>query len=146
MPSNCSILLIDDSPGECELFRQALAQVGLDVVFYAEHDTEAALHFLVNRTVHEPLPAIVLLDWHLRNQRGDVFLRKLREDRRFAALPVVVFSTSDDAADLSAAYTNGTNGYVVKPGTFDELVRCVGAMCRFWIHCNVTPHMVQNRC
>ena len=28
MPSSCSILLIDDSPGECELFRQALTQTG----------------------------------------------------------------------------------------------------------------------
>ncbi|MBA5866096.1 MAG: response regulator [Nitrospira sp. CR1.3] len=146
MSNRSCILLIDDSPGECELFRQALARADLDVALYAEHDAEAALHFLSDRAGREPLPAVVLLDWRLRNERGDGFLRKLRADHRLAVIPVVVFSTSDDVADLSAAYANGTNSYVVKPGTFDELVRCVRVMCRFWINCNVTPHMVESRC
>jgi DNA-binding response OmpR family regulator len=146
MPNHGSILLIDDSPGECELFRQALTQAGLDVVLYAEHDTDAAFHLLGNCADHAPLPAVVLLDWHLRNQRGDEFLRRLRANRQFYAIPVVVFSTSDDVSDLTAAYANGANSYVMKPGTFEELVRCVGVMCRFWVDCNVTPHLVENRC
>jgi len=146
MSNRSCILLIDDSPGECELFRQALTQAHLDVVLDTEQDAEAAFHFLTHRAAHELCPAVIVLDWHLRNQRGNEFLQRLRADRRFAALPVVVFSTSDNAADLVVAYANGANGYVVKPGTFDELVRCVGVMCRFWINCNVTPHMVESRC
>ena len=46
MPHRPSILLIDDSPGECELFRLALAQTGLDAVLFDEPETDAALHFL----------------------------------------------------------------------------------------------------
>ncbi len=49
MPTHSSILLIEDSPGECELFRLALTQTGLDVALYTEHDAEAALHFLNDR-------------------------------------------------------------------------------------------------
>ena len=42
-----SILVIEDRPGECELFRLAgLLQTGFDVRVYTEHDTEAAFHFL----------------------------------------------------------------------------------------------------
>jgi len=41
-----SIFLIEDSPGECELFRLALAQTSLDVALYTEHDAEAAFRFL----------------------------------------------------------------------------------------------------
>ena len=49
MPSHSSILLIEDSPGESELFRLALAQTGLNVALYTENDAQAALHFLNDR-------------------------------------------------------------------------------------------------
>ena len=52
MPSHSSILLIEDSPGECELFRLALVQTGLDVALYTEHDAEAAFYFLEDRAHH----------------------------------------------------------------------------------------------
>lgn len=142
MQSHPSILLLDDSPGECELFRLALAHAEVDAALHAEHDTEAALDFLRS---HFNLPSIVILDWHLQNQFGDVFLKHLRTDPRLASIPVVVFTTSDDASDLAKAYASGTNGYVVKPGTFDDLVQCVRAMCKFWIQWNHNPAGVVSR-
>ena len=97
MPRHASVLLIDDSPGERELFREALMRTDLDVVLYSEQDAEAALHFLKHRP---ELPSLILLDWHLRHERGDGFLRRLRSERRFAAIPVVAFTTSDEVADF----------------------------------------------
>ena len=138
-----SVLLIDDSPGERELFRQALLRTELDVALYLHQDGEAALHFLKHRS---ELPALILLDWHLHHERGDVFVKHLRADTRFAAIPVVVFTTSDHVTDLSAAYANGVNGYVVKPGTFEELVRCVGDICRYWLTRNRTAYLVETPC
>ena len=143
MPSHASILLIDDSPGECELFRTALAHTHLDVALYTEQDAEAALHFLRNQS---GLPSLILLDWHLHKTHGDEFLKRLRVDHRLAAIPVVVFTTSDDASDLSTSYAHGANGYVVKPGTFDQLVSFVAALCHFWLQWNRTPHMAESRC
>ena len=143
MPNQSSILLIEDSPGEYELFRQALAKARLDVALFVEHDTEAALHFLKNR---QGLPCLILLDWHLRHQHGDIFLKQLRSQARFAAIPVVIFTTSDETSDLHTAYANGANGYVVKPGTFDELVDCVRDLCRYWIDLNRTPYLVGATC
>jgi DNA-binding response OmpR family regulator len=141
-----SILLIDDSQGECELFRVALEQSGFEVVLYTEHDAEAALHFLAGRAEQEPLPSVILLDWHLRKQHGDEFLRQLRANHRLTCIPVVVFTTSNDASDLAASYTNGTNGYAVKPGTFQELVRFATDFCRYWIDWNRTPYRVESHC
>ena len=143
MHCHVSVLLIDDSPGERELFRQALQRTELDVVLYAEQDAEAALHFLRHRP---ELPSLILLDWHLHHQRGDVFLKRLRAEPRFTAIPVVAFTTSDHAADLSAAYANAVNGYVVKPDTFEDLVRCVGDICRYWLTRNRTPYGVETAC
>lgn len=139
MSSHSSILLIDDSPGECELFRQALAQAGCDTVLYAEQDAEAALHFLHHQGVS---PSLILLDWHLRKGNGSALLGRLRSNRRFITTPVVVFTTSDDVSDLFTACTQGANGYVVKPATFEELVRCVTDLYRYWLIWNRTVSMV----
>jgi two-component system, chemotaxis family, response regulator Rcp1 len=146
MTTHSSILLIDDSQGECELFRLALGQSGFDVKLYTEHDAEAALHLLTDRAGRAPLPSVILLDWHLQKQHGDEFLRRLRADHRLRSIPVVVFTTSDDASDLAASYTHGTNGYAVKPGTFEELVRFATDFCRYWIDWNRTPYRIETRC
>jgi CheY-like chemotaxis protein len=82
---------------------------------------------------------VILLDWHLGKQDGNEFLRRLRADQRLQSIPVVVFTTSDDASDLAASYAHSTNGYAVKPGTFEELVRFATAFCRYWIDWNRTP-------
>lgn len=137
MPHRPSILLIDDSPGECELFRLALAHTGLDAVLFDEPETDAALHFLKVETKVEV--KLIVLDWRLRHETGTVFLERLRADTRLAAIPVVVFTTSDDVSDMMNAYASGANGYVVKPGTFDELVHCVRDICRYWLSWNLWP-------
>lgn len=143
MHPHASVLLIDDSPGERELFRQALLRTGLDIVLYLHQDGEAALHFLKHRV---ELPGLILLDWHLTHQRGDVFLKHIRSEPRFAAIPVVAFTTSDDGADLSAAYANTVNGYVVKPETFEDLVVCVRDICHYWLTRNRTPYRLETTC
>ena len=78
--------------------------------------------------------------------RGDGFLKRMRAEPRFAAIPVVAFTTSDDGTDLSAAYANAVNGYVVKPETFEDLVLCVGDICRYWLSRNRTPYWVETTC
>ncbi len=185
MVTHPSILLIEDSPGECELFRLALIQTGLDVVLYTEHDADAALHFLQDRVIYHPKssfqyspseaagvgstarvergpseaarsasketmpaasPSLILLDLKLGRRDDCDFLKRLRADVRFVAIPVVVFTTSDDPTDLARCYASGANGYVVKPSTFEQLVQCVGDIGQYWINRNLTPYPIGVRC
>lgn len=173
MVTHPSILLIEDSPGERELFRLALVQTGLNVTLCAEQDAETAFRFLKEQakvqaeaewrytgstnpgaptspstltSIFPPLPCLILLDLHLRNQNGCDFLKRLRTDARFATIPVIIFTTSDDQTDLAHCYANGANGYVVKPGTFAELIQCTTDICRYWLERNRVPHMVETSC
>jgi DNA-binding response OmpR family regulator len=146
MTTQASILLIEDSPGECELFGLALAKAGVVATLHSKPDAEPALQFLTACAGHDPLPSLIVLDWHLQKGRGDGFLTAMRADARFASIPVIVLTTSDDAADMVAAYAHGANGYVVKPDTFDELVRCVGDLCRYWLMWNRCLPLVETTC
>jgi two-component system, chemotaxis family, response regulator Rcp1 len=146
MVTHPSILLIEDSPGECELFRLALIQTSFDVVLYTQHDADAALHFLEDRVYHHTFPAVILLDLKLGRRSGCDFLIRVRADARFSAIPVVVFTTSDDQTDLAHCYAKGANGYVVKPGTYDKLVHCIGDICRYWLRWNRSLLTAETRC
>ena len=139
------ILLIEDSPGECELFRLALDKAGVDIELTTRQELQAGLRFLTDGA-HDARPALILLDWHLQQSRGDEFLTRMRAHAHLASIPVVVFSTSDDSSDIAAGYVHGANGYVVKPGTFDELVRFAGDLCRYWLRWNRSLSVAGMQC
>lgn len=132
-----SILLIDDSPGECELFRQALTQAGyqgrLDIV----EGGRAAMAYLHDHLQNDE-PALILLDLKLRGERGVEVLKQVKQEARLAQIPVVILTSSDDTTDVRACYQAGANGYVVKPGQFDDLVTLSLHLWKFWLEHNCT--------
>ena len=140
MPGSSSILLIDDSPGECELFRQALAQTGyrgrLDIV----EGGHAAMAYLKEHLESDE-PGLILLDLKLRGERGVEVLKQIKEEATVAHIPVVILTSSDDATDVRACYSAGANGYVVKPGQFDDLVTLSLHIWKFWLEHNCTRRM-----
>lgn len=135
-----SILLIDDSPGECELFRQALTQSGYKGRLGVTHDSLAAVTHL-NDHPNGDEPALILLDLKLRGERGVDVLKQLKQNARYAHIPVVILTSSDDHMDVRACYQAGANGYVVKPGQFQDLVTLVLHLWKFWIEHNCTLRM-----
>ena len=140
MPSSTSILLIDDSPGECELFRQALMQAGyqgrLDI---ADSGRTAMTH--LNDHLNSDEPALILLDLKLQGESGVDVLRHFKQDAHYAHIPIVILTSSDDSLDIRACYQAGANGYVVKPGEFEDLVTLVLHLWKFWVEHNCTLRM-----
>lgn len=135
------ILLLEDSPGEAELFCEALVlawkklgpepeapRPGIDV----QRTAEDALEFLRNPAGHgtNNLPDLVVLDLDLPGRTSLTFLRELRMDSRLAKLPVIVMAWSDDQSIVQSLGGLGVVGYVVKPMLFDDLVALVGGFCR----------------
>lgn len=100
MLAHPSILLIEDSPGECELFRAALALAGPGIALSTEPDPDVAYHMLETLLdTYAALPSLILLDLKLGKQHGLDLLRRLRGNSRTRHLPIIVFTTSDDPAD-----------------------------------------------
>lgn len=132
-----SILLIDDSPGECELFRRAMTQAGFKGQLTVRHDRLGARDHLNEHSPNSEL-ALILLDLHLRGERGLDALKELKQHRLYALLPIVMLTNSDDRRDIVACYQAGANGYVVKPHRFDELVTLSLHLWKFWIEHNCT--------
>ncbi len=100
----------------------------------------AAMTYLMKH-MNSDEPALILLDLKLRGERGVDVLRQLKQDVRFAHMPVVILTSSDDALDVRSCYQAGANGYVVKPGQFDDLVTLSLHIWKFWLEHNCTRRM-----
>ena len=86
-----------------------------------------------------PLPSLVLLDLRLPEVSGLEVLRWMRDQPELAKMPVLVFSSSDQDADVDAAYRLGANGYIVKPSAPAELVEIVRRVKKYWLEMNGPP-------
>lgn len=132
-----SILLIDDSAGECELFRQAMTHAGFNGQVDVSHDGRGAFAQLDQHSQSSE-PALILLDLKLRGEEGIDVLKQFKQHPRYMLIPIVILTNSDDRLEMGACYQAGANGYVVKPSSFDDLVTLALHLRMFWVEHNCT--------
>ncbi|HEX9794834.1 MAG TPA: response regulator [Planctomycetota bacterium] len=131
------ILLVEDDPGDQELFRAAIEDLGRPVTLVVASDGEEALEFLVRRgrfaaKGDHPMPDLVVLDLNMPRVEGRVFLRRIRAHDALKCLPVVVMTTSGHENDVSSSYASGCNAFLTKPAGIDQLFECVRMLHSFW--------------
>lgn len=129
--SSGSVLLVDDDPALRELVARGLRAAGAAVVEAGGVDEALALA--------DGGPDLVLLDLDLPDGSGLDVARGLREHPATRATPIVMLTSSEEAADIAAAYAAGVNGYAVKPVGFTELTEVARATAAWWLGVNHRP-------
>jgi signal transduction histidine kinase/CheY-like chemotaxis protein len=72
-------------------------------------------------------PALILLDLMLPNVSGWEVTRRLREDARTRAVPIIAVSALARSQEREAALSAGCDAYLTKPFTPDDLVKLITA-------------------
>lgn len=126
------VLVVDDNQDHRFLTKRALAPLHVDVV--TASDGEQALDWALGRRGRGPAPDFVLLDVKLPGMDGFDVLKRLRAEASTSRLPVVMFTSSENAADQRRAKELGADGFLTKPldaASFTALVRAtVGEWAR----------------
>ena len=120
---NPEILIVEDEPAIVELVRYTLRDGGWQVA--AVDSVGAAWDYLQQR-----MPQLVLLDWMLPDQSGLRLLSRLRGDRNFATLPVIMLTAKSMEEDKIAGLNQGADDYITKPFSPRELTARVKALLR----------------
>jgi CheY-like chemotaxis protein len=131
------ILLVEDNANDAELTLRALKQRNLDNKVRLCRDGAEAIDFFTAGV--GPVPKVVLLDLKLPKVDGLEVLRRLKQDSRTKAIPVVVLTSSREEPDIDAAYSLGANSYIVKPVDFDAFARAVSDVGLYWLLLNHPP-------
>jgi two-component system phosphate regulon response regulator PhoB len=118
-----TILVIEDEPAIVELVCFTLKEAGWNPV--AVHNAADAWEFIQRR-----LPHLILLDWMLPDQTGLRLLSRIRGDRQFNELPVIMLTAKSMEEDKIAGLDNGADDYVTKPFSPRELTARINALLR----------------
>jgi len=66
-------------------------------------------------------PALALLDWNMPEMNGIELLGKLRADRIYDEMRIVMVTTETEMSQMVRALETGANEYVMKPFTRDVM-------------------------
>lgn len=113
--SQDSILIVEDDTNIAKLVKYNFEKAGYRTVVTITG--EAALEFLSRETVD-----LIILDIMLPKMDGFETCRRLKDDRRLSAIPVMMLTARGEEVDRVVGFELGADDYVVKPFSPRELV------------------------
>lgn len=119
------IFLIEDNAGDILLIRQTLDSLELPIQVHVARDGDQALFMLAEDHFQ---PDLILLDLNLPRVSGSWFLARSKPK-----VPVVVFSSSSNPADIRQAVELGVNEFVQKPSDLQQYTERVCRIIRDWL-------------
>lgn len=129
------VLLVEDSPGDVRLTREAFRDANASVRLHVASDGVDAMAFLRQEGDHvdAPRPDFILLDLNLPRMDGREVLAHIKENESFKTIPTVILTTSDAEADIVRSYQLQANAYLSKPVQLDAFESLVKSISDFWL-------------
>jgi chemotaxis family two-component system response regulator Rcp1 len=136
------VLLVEDSPGDVRLTREALKDAKMHISLHVAADGIEAIAFLERTGTHvdAPRPDLILLDLNLPRKDGREVLKEIKESPAFRSIPVVILTTSSSEADVLQSYELHANCYISKPVDLNGFLKVVQSIDNFWLSVVRLPH------
>lgn len=134
------LLLVEDSPSDVRLIKEALKELGAPVQLNVARDGVEAMEYLrqaelgyVNR------PDLILLDLNLPRKNGREVLSEVKNSYGLKHIPVVVMTSSRSDDDVAQCYALNANCYITKPIDLTDYINVVHAIEDFWFFTATLP-------
>jgi CheY-like chemotaxis protein len=141
-PNSKAILYVEDSEDDVFLMKLAMERAGVTNPLEISRDGQEAIDFLTyvfNNAAPSGPVSLVLLDLKLPKKNGLEVLQWMRSQPAIKTLPVILFSSSNQKADVERAYEYGANAFLVKPADPQALQDMVKSLKHFWLTHNQAP-------
>ena len=124
-----SVFIADDDEDDRLLLKYAFAQHSPECHLVFAEDGLALLDALVQI---DSEPCLIILDLNMPRLNGLEALQVLRNNSRYAQVPVVILTTSSEVTDRMHAYALGANDFLTKPLSMDSLGQTVRHLRKTW--------------
>jgi CheY-like chemotaxis protein len=125
-----TIVVVDDDADDQFLIRNVFEQTNPSIEIVTLSDGDEVLPYLNTQLV---LPELVLLDLNMARLNGMQTLAMLRNDQRFSALPIVIYTTSSNPQERAKALACGASDFITKPGEYTDLLKLAQRLEMEWI-------------
>jgi two-component system response regulator len=129
------LLLVDDSPGDVHLMKEAFRNADPKVFMHVATNGMEAMAFLSQkgRHVDAPRPSLILLDLNLPKMDGREVLARIKADPTLKGIPTIVLTVSESELDIITSYRLHASCYLSKPVELDDFNRLVNSINEFWL-------------
>jgi len=118
-----NVLVVEDEEAIREMLLMVLEQADFSV--QAASDTQQALNLL---SAH--VPDLILLDWMLPGMSGVEWAKRLKKDKIYGDIPVILVTARGEEEDKVRGLDVGADDYVSKPFSPRELIARIRAVLR----------------
>jgi CheY-like chemotaxis protein len=136
------ILIAEDDADDRFLLQTVFEEKGYtDKIEFVENGVELLdyLHHIIDRADGSYFPAIILLDLNMPKKDGREALREIKQHPILKKIPVIIFTTTKSEHEISRCYELGANTYVVKPVSFEGLIKVIEEIRGYWINTASIP-------
>lgn len=116
------ILVVDDENDICEVIKLNLELNGYAV------DTASTAEEALKKDLSQF--SLLLLDVMMGEMSGYDLTKKIREDNKFASLPIILCTAKDQESDVETGFLSGADDYIKKPFSMKELILRVQSLLR----------------
>lgn len=130
------VFLVEDNPADVLLVRVALSQGPFPVKLAVAKDGEQALKMLSSPDFE---PGLIILDLNMPRVDGQTVLEHCHKKS-----PIVIFSSTQNRAEVQRALALGAREYVQKPIGFEPYADAVRGIVKRWISPPALPAASSN--
>jgi two-component system, chemotaxis family, response regulator Rcp1 len=140
-PQPIEILMVEDSPTDVLLAREALRHAKVLNHLHVVEDGVEAMAFLRREGpfADAPRPDLILLDFNLPRKDGREVLGEIKGDQDLQLIPVVVLTTSKAEEDVLRSYRLHANCFISKPVEFSSFATIIQSIENFWFSVVTLP-------
>lgn len=141
--NNIFILIAEDDADDRYLIKAAFKEKGYsDKIEFVENGIEL-ITYLDNveskSTNIKEFPGFILLDLNMPKKDGREVLKEIKQHPIYKKIPVIIFSTTKSEIEIKHCYELGANTYIVKPSSFDLLLKVVQQIRNYWFEIASIP-------
>jgi CheY-like chemotaxis protein len=131
--TNVTILIAEDDEGHAELILEQLRSAGVSNEIIRFRDGQELWDYLMaegrRTSQYDGHGFLLLLDIVMPRLDGLEVLRRIKTDKQWHNLPIIMLTTTDDPREIENCYTLGCNCYITKPmeyKRFTEMLKRLG--------------------
>jgi CheY-like chemotaxis protein len=121
-----SFLLVDDDIDDIIIFQETLKKVDDKIGFFYVNNGKDAIDLLTNNAPN--LPSLIFLDINMPKMDGKECLKLLKQDDRLKHIPVLMYTTSSQSADIEDTMMHGAMAFITKPWGVTELKKLLSVI------------------
>lgn len=140
--SRAFILIAEDDADDRFLLRTAFEEKGFtDKIEFVENGVELwnFLEKILKGNGEDSYPGFILLDLNMPKKDGREVLGEIKQHPVLKKIPVIVFTTTKNEMEIRRCYELGANTYIVKPVSFEELMRMIELIRSYWLNAASIP-------